>query len=78
MPRGKRITDEEKIDQIDKDINELEQRAQHIQEKINALIDQRNQLIEAAKQRKINKISEMLMSTGKTPEELEELIKKLA
>lgn len=78
MPRGQRISLEDKIARIDKDIEEMNDRAQNIQNKIKALVEQRNELLEEIQSQKLLRIADILSRSGRTPEELEDLLQNIS
>lgn len=70
MPRGKKLTLEERLEQLDKDIKEFENRRDNIQMKIDALILSRDELVESAKRDEINKLIDAMKQSGKTTEDI--------
>jgi septal ring factor EnvC (AmiA/AmiB activator) len=76
MPRGVIRTDEDRIAEIDTNIAELEDKKEKLQAKIDELTKQKQDIIEAQKQKKVNELLGLIEASGKTPDELIAMLKE--
>lgn len=70
MARGVQRTDEEKLELLDKDIQEMIEKRNKIQSKIDDLNEQKQELLDAIEQKKLTEIATIISKSGKTPDEI--------
>ena len=76
MSRGIQKTDEEKLQILDEQITELESRKLKIDEKIKSLNEQKQAVLDQQQQKKLEELQKFISRSGKTPEEILEIIKR--
>jgi septal ring factor EnvC (AmiA/AmiB activator) len=76
MPRGVVRSDEDRIAEIDTAIADLEDKKEKLQEKIDDLDKQKQDILEAQKQKKINELLDLIEASGRTPDELIAMLKE--
>ena len=75
MPRGVQKTDEEKLQAIDNQITEMEDRKAKIQNTINRLNAKRKEVLQNVHNKKLEELAKVLESSGKTPDDILEMLK---
>lgn len=76
MPRGAQKTDEEKLQILDDQIAEMESRKTKLDEKIREFNEQKQTILDQQQQRKLEEIQKFILKSGKTPEEILEILKR--
>lgn len=74
MPRGKQKTIEDRISDIDSDIQEVEAKKAKLDEKIKALNGQKQELLDEIQHQKLQELQSIIEESGIT---VEEAIQKL-
>lgn len=69
MPRGKQKSTSEKLEVLDSEISEMEERKSKIDSKIKALKDQKQELLNDLKLEQAGKLLEAMEANGISPEE---------
>ncbi|MDD3123854.1 MAG: hypothetical protein PHC62_10170 [Candidatus Izemoplasmatales bacterium] len=77
MPRGKSKTLDEKISELNSSIQDLETKKQKLDDKIKALNKQKQSLLDAANQEKLQQLQMALAETGLSIDEALDKIKNL-
>ncbi|HBC31612.1 MAG TPA: hypothetical protein DC024_10280 [Clostridiales bacterium] len=76
MPRGKQLSDEEKLQRIDDQIADEETKKSKINERIKDLQAQKQAILDAQNQKKLEKLQEFISKTGKSPDEIMAILKE--
>lgn len=76
MPRGKQLTIEEKLQRIDDQITDEETKKSKIDGKIKDLKAQKQAILDAQNQKKLEELQEFISKTGKSPDEILGILKK--
>lgn len=76
MPRGKQLTIEEKLQRIDDQIADEETKKSKIDEKIKDLKAQKQAILDAQNQKKLEELQEFISKTGKSPDEIMTILKE--
>ena len=77
MSRGTQKTDEERLQILNDQITELESRKTTIDEKIKSLNEQKQVVLDQQQQKKLEEIQKFISKSGKTPEEILEILKRV-
>ena len=75
MPRGVQKTVEEKLQIIDRQIAETEAKKTKIQNTLNELNNRRKEVMQTIQNKKLQELSKMLDSVGKSPEDIIAMLK---
>lgn len=75
MPRGVQKTVEEKLQIIDRQIAETEAKKSKIQNTLNELNNRRKEVMQTIQNKKLQELSKMLDSVGKSPEDIITMLK---
>jgi predicted nuclease with TOPRIM domain len=75
MARGIRQSDEEKLQSIDQELATMEDKKAKIQNSINELNNERKEILNSMRIKKLELISQVLEETGKTPDDILEMLK---
>ncbi|HBT63983.1 MAG TPA: hypothetical protein DEB10_04910 [Ruminococcaceae bacterium] len=75
MPRGVQKTVEEKLQIIDRQIAETEAKKTKIQNTLNELNNRRKEVMQTIQNKKLQELSKMLDSVGKSPEDIITMLK---
>ena len=70
MPRGKQKSVSERLEILDSEISEMEDRKSKINTKLKNLEDQKQELLKELKLEQASKLLEALKAAGKTPEDI--------
>lgn len=76
MPRGKAKSDEDKLQELDNQIAEMESRKASIDNKIKDFKAQKKAIIDAQNTKKLEELQEFISSTGKSPDEIMAILKE--
>ena len=76
MPRGKQLTDEEKLQRIDDQIADEETKKTKIDERIKDLKAQKQAILDTQNQKKLEELQEFIGKTGKSPDEIMAILKE--
>jgi septal ring factor EnvC (AmiA/AmiB activator) len=76
MPRGVIRTDEDRIAEIDTAIAGIEDKKGKLQAKIDELAKQKQDIMEAQKQKKVDELLGLIEASGKTPDEIIAMVKE--
>jgi septal ring factor EnvC (AmiA/AmiB activator) len=76
MPRGVIRTDEDRIAEIDTAIAGIEDKKGKLQAKIDELAKQKQDIMEAQKQKKVDELLGLIEASGKTPDEIIAMLKE--
>jgi len=76
MSRGTQKTDEERLQTLNDQITEMESRKATIDEKIKSLAEQKQVILDQQQQKKLEEIQKFISKSGKTPEEILEILKR--
>ena len=76
MPRGKQLTIEEKLQRIDDQIADEETIKSKIDEKIKDLKAQKQAILDAQNQKKLEELQEFMSKTGKSPDEIMTILRE--
>ncbi len=76
MPRGKQLTDEEKLQRLDDQITDEETKKSKIDERIKDLKAQKQGILDAQNAKKLEELQEFISKTGKSPDEILGILKK--
>ena len=75
MPRGAKKSEEQLLESIDKEIAEMESRKTKIDITLKNLNEQRKEILQSIKTKKLAELAKVLDQTGKTPEDILEMLK---
>jgi predicted nuclease with TOPRIM domain len=75
MPRGVQKTDEERLEIVEREIATMEERKAKIQNAISDLNSQKKEILKDIRLKKLEQISQVLDETGKSPDDVLELLK---
>lgn len=76
MSRGVQKTDEERLQILNEQIAELESRKGAIDEKIKKINEQKQAVLDQQQQKKLEDIQKFISKSGKTPEEILEILNR--
>lgn len=76
MPRGKQLTDEEKLQRLDDQITDEETKKSKIDERIKDLKAQKQGILDAQNAKKLEELQEFISKTGKSPNEILNILKE--
>ena len=77
MARGVQRTTEERLEMLDKDIQEMIEKRNKIQSKIDDLNDQKQELLDAIEQKKLAEIATIISQSGKTADEILAMLQRV-
>ena len=70
MPRGKRLSPQDRLQVINQDLNELETRRDNIQLKIDSLEATKLEINQSMQTEQANKVMSAIKQSGKTPQDI--------
>lgn len=76
MPRGKAKNDEEKLEELDNQIAEIESKKAALDEKIKDLKAQEKAILDVQDAKKLEELQEFISKTGKSPDEILSILKE--
>lgn len=76
MPRGKAKSDEEKLQELDQQIAEIESRKAALDDKIKDLKNQKKAISDAQNAKKLEELQQFISQTGRTPDEIMAILKE--
>ncbi|MGX8709701.1 hypothetical protein ACRQU7_13270 [Caproiciproducens sp. R1] len=76
MSRGTQKTDEERLQILDEEIAKLESRKIKMDEKIEGFNKRKEAILNQQKQKKLEELQKFISKSGKSPEEILEMIKR--
>lgn len=76
MPRGKQKSDEQKLQELDNQIAEMESRKATLDDKIKSLKADKKAILDAQNAKKLEELQEFISKTGKSPDEIMAILKE--
>ena len=76
MPRGKAKSDEEKLQELDRQIAEIESRKVALDDKIKDLKNQKKAICDSKNAKKLEELQQFISQTGRTPDEIMAILKE--